>query len=127
MRRDLTDNERAELVAKLRLPQWKAEAKERVKAHQFGTKPTAVSKRPPPQRTWIKVAKEAGVSRYKARKAVEQVERESREPKRPRTPKPPVNKLAPEHITKRFGMFLKYWPSHTDQRKVREYLRDWLK
>jgi hypothetical protein len=44
---------------------------------------------------------------------------------KPRT-KPLVDKLAPEYVNKRFGMFLRHWPSHADQRKVRELLRAYL-
>src|SRR6266496_3025621 len=44
LRRHLNSDQRATLVAKLRGDSVSAAAKERVKAHQFGSEPTAVSK-----------------------------------------------------------------------------------
>jgi len=62
----------------------------------------------------------AGSSKHAVQRALAKAKPE---PPRPRKPKPPVDKLKPEYVNRRFGMFLKHWPSHTDQRKVREILR----
>jgi hypothetical protein len=44
---------------------------------------------------------------------------------KPRKPKQ-VDRLKPEYMHKRFGMFLKHWPSHEQQRKVRAWLLEYL-
>jgi len=63
--------------------------------------------------------KQAGISK----RTVERVLAKAK----PGKPKKEVDRLAPEYIHKRFGKFLNHWPSHTDQRKVREHLFTYLK
>jgi len=85
------------------------------------------------------IAKESGVGRDKARKAIRLLETKPAvldevitgkrkklpaAPAKPRKPKPPVNKLAPEYVNRKFGLFLKHWPSHADQRKVRKIVHE---
>ena len=65
--------------------------------------------------------KEAAVAGISERTVERQLAR--RRKTKPRRAKPPEDKLSPEHIWKRFCMFLKYWPSPAHQRTVREYLK----
>jgi len=144
-RRHLSADQRTALITKLRGPQLKAEAQARIKTHQFGAgstrENTAALKSAGPGRLDEQIAKESGVGRDKARKAVRLLEtkpevldevitakrqRLPAAPAKPRKPKPPVNKLDPIYVNRRFGLILKHWPSHADQRKVRNIVKESL-
>ena len=47
--------------------------------------------------------------------------------RKPRKPKPPVDRLKAEYIHRRFGLFLKHWKSHAEQRIVRKMLLEYLR
>src|SRR5205814_7906689 len=66
----------------------------------------------------VEQAARVGISQRTVRRVLSKPE-----PAKPRK-KPTVDKLKPEYVSRRFGFFLKHWPSHADQRKVREILRD---
>jgi hypothetical protein len=142
-RRHLTANQRTALITKLRGPQLKAEAKERQLSSLRKGDETPVGLISA-QRGEVaqQIAKEAGVGRDKARKAIHLLETKPAvldevitgkrkklptEPTKPRKPKPPVNKLAPEYVNRKFGQFLKHWKSRDEQRAVRTIVLALLK
>ena len=72
----------------------------------------------------VERSKQAGISRRTVERVLSKAKPEK--PAKPRKPKPPVDKLKPEYVNRRFGFFLKHWPSHADQRKVREIVKEFL-
>jgi hypothetical protein len=77
----------------------------------------------------VEHAEQVGISRPTVEKTWSEIKREQQARKPQAAPKrepKKVDKLAPEYIHKRFGMFLKHWPSHTDQRKVRAWVKEYL-
>jgi hypothetical protein len=137
-RRHLTADQRTALITKLRGPQLQAEAKARQLSSLRKGDETPVGLISA-QRGKVaqQIAKESGVGRDQARKAIRLLESKPEvldevitgkrklpaKPAKPRKPKPPVDKLKSEYIWKRFGMFLRHWPL-ADQRAVRKMVHE---
>jgi hypothetical protein len=70
----------------------------------------------------VERSKQAGISRRTVERVLSKAKPAT--PATPRKPKPPVDKLKPEYVHRKFGQFLRHWPSHTDQRKVRKVVHE---
>jgi hypothetical protein len=71
-------------------------------------------------------AAELGVGRRTTERVLGRQPDRPKQPTKPRRLKPSVDKLTPEYVNKRWGMFLKHWPSRNDQRAVIRVLLDVL-
>jgi len=120
-RRNLTPEKRAELVVKMLGDKVKADAEARIKAHQFGVKPTASTKMVRAERTTETIARIAKVPRRTAEAALR-----GGKPPPKRKPQPKeVDKTSKKYVTKRFIGFMDHWLV-TEHRAVRKILRDML-
>jgi hypothetical protein len=121
LRRHLTADQRAELVVKMCGDRLRAEAKARVKAHQFGAKPTAALKPAQPRtrgRTAERIAAMAKVGRDTARRAL-RTHKDGAAPKAKVKP----DKTDPNVVIKRFQRWMA-WYTHGEQRKVRPVIHE---